>query len=530
MIADFILTQSSRLVPKAIVPKAILDFISEHPFWTSFLSGSIASLSLPPAYITPAFLLWGLVLYQAAIAPRWQLALWHITAGAYGWFTISLYWIGHALLIGEASYWYLLPVSVFGIPVLVTIFWSVAGVFGYVIVRRPAARLVMISLCLGLAEWGREFIATGFPWNAPGLVFLVSSPTAYLAAYFGQTGLNLLAFLAACYLPLWLLLGKRARASLGGGGLILLLLLGGLSYAHHKQSPLALTGDAARIRLIQPAVPQAEKWDYEKRPHHLAKMVALSVQDITSPADLVIWPEAAFAGNYSRKTELVEGVAGQVQQAHQAKGGLGQIMLGTLRTDADNQPLNSALFIASDGKASLYDKTHLVPFGEYVPLRAIPLIDAIAGPVDFQSGDEVRPFAVEKIGLVQPLICYEAIFPSLTGRATRRAALLVNVTNDAWFGRSAGPYQHLAQTQMTALSYGLPLIRVANTGISAVISAKGDITQKLALGTQGFLDVTTPHPLRPTFFAKAGALPIILGIIFSCLLVFALDRYRQKRQ
>ena len=504
--------------------------ITSHPFISSFLAGALASLSLPPLYVTPAFLLMGFVVYQAASASHWRGALMHISLGAYGWFLTSLYWIGHSLLIGDADYWYLLPFAFFGIPVIVSLFWSVFGSLGYGLGKSLSARILFILVALGFAEWAREFIATGFPWNAPGLIFLVSAPSAYLASYMGQTGLNILAFICAGIVPLWMALSVASRRRLMGICSALAVMMIGMSYFHSQQIPVASSDKPSTIRLIQPAIEQAEKWQADKRAQHLAKMLSLSKSPSDQPIDFVIWPEAAIAGNYVRNKDLVADMADQIAEFHQQSGGNGQWLTGVLRSNGVNKIYNSALVFRADGTKAFYDKTHLVPFGEYVPWRFIPFIDAIAGPVDFQAGLSVSPITVPNIGLVLPLICYEAIFPALTGRATQRPDLLVNITNDAWFGHTSGPYQHLAQTRMTAISYGLPLARVANTGISAVFNAKGTMIEYLPLGTVGVIDAELPHALPATIFARFGALPAALMLLSLLVFALVLDRVGQKRQ
>ena len=504
-------------------------FYKAHPYVMSFLSGCLASLSLPPAYITPAFLIFGWVLYASATAVRWQSALLHIALGAYGWFLISLYWISHSLLVGDAEYWFLIPFSFFGIPLIVTSFWLVFGAVGYLLCKTAPARLMMIIIALGVAEWGREFIATGFPWNAPGLVCLVSEPTAYLASYFGQTGLNLLAFLVAGLGPFWLLLPSDLRHIALISASLLLIFMTAISwhYGHHYAQ---MTLSDSYVRLVQPAIPQDEKWDYSQRAKHMAKLVNLSQQPADKPIDLVIWPEVAFAGNYHAHEALFTDLLFQIAQSHQAQNGKGHLLTGILRIDEAGDYYNSALLLSDDGQRQIYNKTHLVPFGEYVPWRFIPFIDAIAGPVDFSKGSAVRPLETESFGLILPLICYEAIFPHLTGQSTSRPSLLVNVTNDAWFGHSAGPYQHLAQTQMTAASYGLPLIRVANTGISAVISPTGQIQASLALGQAAVIDAPVPTALAQTWFARFGWGSFFALAIILIIGVLRLDRIMEKRQ
>lgn len=499
------------------------------PYLLSAAAGGLASLSLPPLYLSPAILLLGFVFYQAAHASGWRQAVCHMAAGGYGWFVISLYWISHSLLIGTQDYLFLLPVSFLGIPVIVTIFWAVGGLAGFMIATHPAARLVAFVAGLSLAEWGREFIATGFPWNAPGLIFLATQPTSQLASLFGQTGLNIWAFALAAVIPFYLSVPKRQRHKVVMAAILCGATFGALVV--YATQPAPVTADnAATVRLVQPHIPQAEKWDRSARATHLAHMAKLSLAPAQVPVDLVIWPESAFAGDYSRAQDLLADLAGQIRAHHQAEGGAGGLIMGSLRIDDTDQIKNTALYFEGAGSPHLYDKTHLVPFGEYVPWRVIPFIDAIAGPHDFTPGEAVTPFSIADIGQVQVLICYEAIFPALTGRATKRPDLLVNLTNDAWFGHTAGPYQHLAQTRMTAISYGVPLLRVANTGISAAFDATGQQLAAIPLGQTDFVDLRLPPPLPAPFFARFGAL--LAGFMVAALLIGAvlLDRLPQNRQ
>lgn len=518
----------------------VMRLCHQHALKTSFLAGCLASLSLPPAYVMPAFLLMGWVFYQAAIAPNWRQSCLHITLGAYGWFLSSLYWISHSLLVGEAEFWFLIPVSFFGIPVIVTAFWAVGGMVGYRLAGTAIGRLVMMAVMIGLLEWGREFIATGFPWNAPGLIFLGLNITASWAAVFGQTGLNFIALFAAIIAPFYSLSRGLVRRQLAGMIMtcfiaISLVILGLASYSHQQMSPLNPADEAHGIRLVQPAVPQADKWVREMRAAHMDRLTSLSIAEASQPIDLVIWPETAFAGDYRSEGALVDARAAMIanfhrQQQGQQQGGAGQLLSGILRFDADNQVRNSALLIAEDGTKALYDKTHLVPFGEYVPWRFIPFIDAIAGPRDFTKGAEVRPLFVPNFGLVLPLICYEAIFPQLAGRARERPSLIVNVTNDGWFGHTAGPYQHLAQTRMTAISYGIAVVRVANGGISAVFDGKGAHIASLGLGEQGFVDTAKPATYRATLFARLSFLINSSLLIVLLMLAIGLDRLGKRRQ
>ena len=223
-------------------------------------------------------------------------------------------------------------------------------------------------------------------------------------------------------------------------------------------------------------------------------------------------------------------LASQIATHHQSQGGKGLLLAGVLRIDDRNLFRNSAVIISPDKKDVFYDKTHLVPFGEYVPWRALSFIDTIAADYDFTQGDAIYPLNVPSIAKILPLICYEAIFPALTGRATNRPEVIVNITNDGWFGHTAGPYQHLAQTKMTAISYGLPLLRVANTGISAAFSAKGKELAVLPLSQAGYLDVPMPPSLAQTPFATYRLMVLFIFPVIGIVITIMLDRSRENRQ
>ena len=498
-------------------------------------AGAIATLALPPAYFMPAFFALGFVFYRAAYASHWRESMRYIAAGAYGWFFASLYWISHSLLIGTADYWFLLPVSLFGIPVIVSLFWVAGGVIGFHIARTKASRLMMMAVMVGASEWAREFVATGFPWNAPGLIVLSHDITAALPAIIGQTGCNFLVLFMVILPPLYVHY-RQESANLTQRrwpiiiAVMMACLIGLSSYGHRHMLVQSPADETKGIRVVQPAVPQADKWQRDKRQTHLDRLLRLSVAPSQRVIDLVIWPETAFAGDYHQESEIVDMMAQKIAAAHRMTGGAGQLLSGIVRFDAQDKLRNSALLIAEDGTKALYNKTHLVPFGEYVPWRFIPFIDAIAGPIDFVAGDRVEPLFAPHFGLILPLICYEAIFPQLPGRATQRPNLIVNLTNDGWFGRSAGPYQHLAQTRMTAISYGIAVVRVANSGISAAYDGKGREIATLGLGQQGIFDIARPAQYAPTYFARFGKLIILSLFIVLFGVAILLDRTGKKRQ
>ena len=240
----------------------------------------------------------------------------------------------------------------------------------------------------------------------------------------------------------------------------------------------------------------------------------------------MIWPETAFAGLLDREADLFRETVWSVLPFD------GWLITGVPRFDDQERLFNSAALVTPQGDVqALYDKRRLVPFGEFVPFRRfLPFADAIAGPVDFSPGTGDALFTVPGYGRLRLLICYETLFPGLGMRSEDRPDILVNLTNDAWFGHTPGPWQHLAQARMRAVEEGIPMIRVANTGISAVFDGAGRKLGDMGLGETGFLDVDLPPSLAPTPYAKwrqACFLILLAGLV--CAIIF-LDRVGSMRQ
>ena len=338
-----------------------------------------------------------------------------------------------------------------------------------------------------------------------GGLFAVHLGSLQMASVMGVYGLTLLAF-GAAMAPLFWILSARGLALL----LVMIPLLGTgwgvLRLDSQLPAPSATapstdasSANAPEARLVQPVVPQNDKWNRQKRPAHLASLIALSQTGSNSP-DFVIWPETAFAGLPSQNRKLL---ADTVRAATHSDGFL---LTGIPRFNAASQPLNSAyLFDHQGGVRGVYDKQHLVPFGEYVPFRSwLPFLDIIAGPADFVAGTQNRPLSVPGVGQVQMLICYEVIFAGRVIDRQNRPDVMVNVTNDAWFGATIGPWQHLYQAQMRAVEEGVPLLRAANTGISAAFDGFGRQLGSIPLGVRGYLDIPIPPVLTAPLFARFG--------------------------
>ncbi|RFP85772.1 apolipoprotein N-acyltransferase [Rhodobacteraceae bacterium 63075] len=469
------------------------------------LAGATASLGLAP------FELWPIALFGLAflfvIAPsasgRKQ-AFWTGWAAATGYFAVALAWIVEPFFVDPWRHGWMAPFALVLLAGGLALFWGAA--FAAAHRKGPLA----LAAALALAELARAYLLTGFPWALIGYLWL-PSPMALYGAWIGPHGLTLLTLLIAAGLSLRVT-GNRLAAY---GVLFATVLL--LSVAPRLIAPAPEPGeDAPLIRLIQPNAAQREKWDPDLIPLFYERQLGYTRagDEASRRPDLVVWPETAIPWLLSRAGPALD----QISEA----AGPAPVVLGVQRFEG-RALHNSLLLIGPDGsQEALYDKHHLVPFGEYIPYGdalgrfGIAGLAAQAGN-GYAPGPGPRTIEIGGIGTALPLICYEAVFPQDVRGAPERPDLLLQITNDAWFGRFSGPYQHLDQARMRAIEQGLPMIRAANTGISALIGPRGEVRASLALGEAGFLDAPLPAPLPPTPYARSGDLPALL----AALLVFA---------
>ena len=486
-----------------------------------FSLGALAALSLNPAGIIPASLCFCFLFWRISTATNLWQAGWRSWMGATGWFTCSLYWISHSLFIGEAAFLFMLPFSVFGLPLFLALFWAAAASLSYRIGRQAEQRLIALAALLAVAELARGTLFTGFPWNAPGQMVLAAGFLAQSYGFVGQYGVNLAVFAGLTGLVfIW-----RRQIMLAGLSAAPLLILMGLSALHWTNIPSieAVQDGRPLARLVQPNIDQDEKWKAAARPEHLQILQNLSRAEFPVP-QFMIWPETAIAGQLPYETDLAQ------QMARRTAAFDGVLLTGILQLDEANRLYNVASML--DGRGAFLGiraKSHLVPFGEYVPARQIPFIDAIAGPIDFSAGQSNQIFYLDGLGPVQVLICHEIIFPGFISD-WQRPSVIVNITNDSWFGQTAGPYQHLEQARARAIEEGLPVLRVSNNGISAAIDPYGRILGQIPLGHRGALDVPVAAALAPTFYAENRWLGLIAGLVWLGLLAFFVDLRRQNRQ
>lgn len=486
--------------------------------------GVAAATALPPVHLLPA--LWvafpGLLWLLDGTRSRW---------GAFGagwWFglghfSVGIYWIAHALLVEPEKFGWMIPFATLGLGGVLACFTGAATLLARMSGVRGAGRVPMLAATWTLLEWARSWVLTGFPWNPIGSVWDPLLPMLQFGAVAGVFGLSWFTVVVAA-LPA--LAGdappRRVKVAALAKAALFPLALYAWGAARLADAPTTFV-DGVTLRLVQANIGQSHKWKDELRQAHFDAHLDLSRSPGLDGVTAVVWPETAAA--YFLDTDDRR----RVQASTAAPPG-GWLLAGAPRVAREPfQVWNSLIAIGADaGLAGLYDKVHLVPFGEYVPLRGM-LPEALnIGGTDFSPGPGLRTMELAGLPPFSPLICYEAIFPgAVVGRDQPRPAWLLNVTNDAWFGLSAGPYQHLASARMRAIEEGLPLVRVANTGISAVFDGMGRPVARLGLGERGIVDAPLPRaPDGLTPFGRWGNLVPLLLAAASAIAGLVLGRVR----
>ena len=491
------------------------------------LLGGLGATAFAPLYLVPVLwiafpgLLW---LLDGASRPGRAFALgW---AFGFGHFAVGLYWVGISFTVDAARYGFLAPVAVIALAAGLALFTGLVTAAMQRVGRRGPARLLALAGFWLAAEGLRSTLFGGLPWNLVGSAWAFSEAMIQLVALTGVWGLSLLTVLAAAAPALaaeapsagfarrWLAagLGLLALAAVWTGGTIRL--------AGAPEIGAASVPDVM-LRLVQPSIAQADKWKQELRQDHVARQIAMSRalnpdgSQPSPPISHVIWAETAVPYNLQAMPELQRWLGEAVPP-----GGL--LIAGAPRRDAgrNGKLWNSLHALAPGGEIlATYDKVRLVPFGEYVPLRSLFSFSKLtAGRVDFSPGPGRRTLSLPGLPPVSPLICYEIIYPGDMTADTVRPSWLLTITNDAWFGRSSGPYQHFATGRMRAVEEGLPLVRVANSGISAVVDPYGRAWDSLGLDEVGVIDSALPRALdNPTLFAALGNWVLLLLLALTLI-------------
>ncbi|HEU0117475.1 MAG TPA: apolipoprotein N-acyltransferase [Alphaproteobacteria bacterium] len=466
----------------------------------AFIFGGLTATAYAPINFFPIlwisfpaliFLLQGTVNWKQAFAVGWMFA--------FGGFFFGLYWIADSMFVDIAQFWWAVPLALCGLPIFFALYYGA----GMVLARRAGLQgitgAVTFALFWFLADYARGHVVTGFPWNLEGYTWARVLPVLQLASITGVYDVTLITVLIAS-LPAVLVDKNRIGKWTVAAGIVLLLAIAGWGGVRLAYAPM-VSQPHVRIRLVQPNTDQAHKWDINELDTHFQELLDLSSAPAAQPITHVIWPETAATFYLAEDDRHRDMIASHIPQG-------GALMTGVIRRElnADNKINYYNSMVALDDHARIvagYDKVHLVPFGEYIPMRSLLKWRTLANlGLDFSMGEGLRSLRVPGLPSFSPLICYEAIFPGEVIERDDRPHFLVNITNDGWYGHTAGPYQHFANVKVRAIEEGLPLVRAANTGVSGVVDPYGRVVARLGVGNKGFIDSSLPQNIAPTFFAR----------------------------
>lgn len=494
---------------------------------TAWLAGFVSAFAFAPLNLFPLLLLGFAVLVVlldgefARARPVGNSALLGWAFG-FGQFLAGLYWVGYSFTVDPANHGWQLPFAIALLTAGLALFPALATALAGWLWRPGYARIIVFAVAFAFCEWLRGHALTGFPWNIAAYGWGASLAVLQSVAVLGAYGLGFLTILFGASLADLFSAPRRWRLAAGMVAVFALLWTGGA--IRLAQVPTE-TVPGVMLRIIQPNVAEADKFRRALALENWERLLRPSTSPARTAPTILIWPEAAPPFFLSREPVALEEIA------HLTADKL--LLTGAERFEVGpNHTLrfyNSLVGFGRGGQVLfVYDKFHLVPFGEYVPfaslLNRIGITKLTQGEQGFAAGDGPRTFELPGAPSVGPLICYEILFPgAVVGRI--RPGWFVNVTDDSWFGPSSGPYQHLLTARVRAIEEGIPVARAANTGISAVIDPLGRTIATLPLDRSGVLDAPLPRSLAATLYARLGDLAFWLFVATGAAIGWVL---RQK--
>ena len=501
----------------------------------SLAAGGLAAIAHPPFGFLPGMLGYALLMHlvDTASAERpLRSAFWRGWLAAFAYFLVGCWWVAEAFMVDARGQGWMAPFAAALLPAGLGLFWGAAMALYRALAPRGALRVVAFAGALTGLEWVRGHLLTGFPWNLPGETWLAGSAMSQAASLIGAYGLTWVTLAAAAAFAAPVSSDGRRSGFVGlACGICALMILWGWG-ALRLQRPLAPPDPAAPvIRIVQADVKQEAKYDEDNFRSIFRRYLDLTAGPAARRPDVVVWSEGAVP----RSANELLAPGSWTEAAVRASLAPGQtLLLGAYRAAGTlEHPLyyNSLVALRADGAGltvtGVYDKFKLVPFGEYLPaaqiLQPLGFKDLTHIGDSFTAGPPPGPMAPAGLPAVQPLICYESLFPDLVRDAVRRGPVrprwIVNVSNDSWFGVTSGPIQHLNQASYRAIEEGLPIVRATPTGVSAVIDPFGRIApgQRLGFGGKGVVDATLPRAQDVTVYERVGDLPLTVLLLLSLL-------------
>lgn len=471
--------------------------------------GMISGLVFAPIFFVPGLFTLAFLCHQVKISDNWKKAAIVGFIFGLGHFLVGIYWISIGITVYIDEFWWALPFALFGLPTILALFIATSCACGF-LAKNYSFYQFIFCLWWVFFEWVRSWIFTGLPWNLLGYAFSFSDILIQSANIIGIYGLSFIViYISTSFYPIFSKKYHSLKISLFTSLIIISLIIPyGILRLHNNPTNFS----AIKVRLVQPSIPQVAKWDVDEFWRNLNLHINLSKSP--NNIDLIIWSEAAMVVPYDYrpiKMKLMEML--ENKQAILITGGI-----TTNGKEGDDLKIFTSLYALTEKGEQIfeYHKSHLVPFGEYMPLKwLLPLKKLTPGFLDYTEGDGKLVTLHKPVITIKPLICYEAIFPNFVRTSNKSADVIINVTNDAWYGRSSGPYQHLHISRMRSVENGLAMLRTANNGISAIIDPVGRIIQKCSLNEVSYIDGLMPNKLDyETFYSRFGDISALLAILF----------------
>ena len=479
----------------------------------NFFVGAIATLAITPFSFIPMIFALGFGIYSISLissSKKTFIASWFF---GFGWFSFGLYWIGSAFFVADTYHMYLMPLSVIILPSILAIFWALAFFVAKQLTPKTNSPVLLMIINLSLIEYCRANVFTGFPWLMPSMSLASNEYILQVLSYVGSFSGNLVV-LTLSVLPIILFSHFPNKKLVFSLLFIPIFILFFTSFIRFKNKEPLNKNEYQTIVLVQPNIKQKDKWNIINRKDHIQKLVKLSIEKEYYYEDeykIIIWPETSFAGSIPNELKLLSNISKKI-----IKNKNTTLVVGLLSTE-NSKLFNSLIFVNSNGKIDYkYNKIHLVPFGEYIPFRNnFKKIAQYLSPKDFSTGHPRENINLRGFGEIITLICYEILFSNeVRKRISDNTKLLINITNDAWFGQTIGPHQHLALAKIRAVELGLPLVRVANTGISAFISPYGDEIVTIPINEEGVRHINLVQPLEVTIYKTFGDYIFLISILY----------------
>ena len=492
-----------------------------------FFLGALATFSLEPYKIYPLIFCFSFAIYGICKVSNLKEVFYLSFSFAFGWFFLGLYWIANAFLVKSGFYIFLMPLAAALLPLFLSLTWCIAFLFAKLISPKIGEIHINIIILLSTFEYLRGKLLN-FPWLTPGSFFASDEVLIQGFSFIGFYSMNLV-FLITTILPILIIKYKKLSI------LPIFLLLTPTvyllmkSYDRYSTKFMPSYNENHLINVIQPNIKQEIKWKKAFKSDHHQKLIDLSKlkqDDNNLNSILNIWPETAFLGLFPRDQSILEDLSRRFLNPKKNEF----LFTGSIHKNINNY-YNSALLLNSKAQIkNIYNKNILVPFGEFIPLRKLlPRFDFFENKIDFSRGHKNKAISIKNYYTFVPLICYEILFSDLIFKSLdQEVSIIINITNDAWFGNTLGPIQHFQFAKIRAVEFGIPIIRVANTGYSGLVSPYGEVLKKLNFNEQGTLSFKLINKLNNTMFKQYGEYIFLIILILTFIINLILKKFFLK--